>query len=48
MVQSKITIFVQKLVPLVSLFLIGLRSGWFIDNIKLTTNKGRVFGPFGG
>jgi len=25
-----------------------LRSAWWVDNIKLTTNKGKVFGPWGG
>ena len=23
-------------------------SGWFIENIKMTTNLGKVFGPWGG
>jgi len=25
-----------------------LRSAWWVDNVKLTTNKGKVFGPWGG
>jgi len=27
---------------------LDMKSGWFIDRLKLTTNKGRAFGHFGG